>query len=243
MIQKSAVKKQFTKKALTKGATTGPLVSVEPKAKLTDIAYQKLEEAIVTLQLAPGVAISEATLSDMTGIGRTPIREAIQRLAREHLVQVLPQRGLLVAPIDVRKQLKLLETRREVERLVCRSAARRATDEERNHFNQLGKEFIVAAKTKDEALFVRLDREFNELCLVAARNEFAESAMRSMHGLSRRFWFVHYKEAADLPEMARLHAKVAAAIGTGDIEGAGNALDALLDNIENFAKATVLSDF
>ncbi len=244
MSQKALAKKvSFAKKVLTKGAIVAPLESLEPKAKLTDIAYEKIEEAIVTLKLAPGVAISEATLSDMTGIGRTPIREAIQRLAREHLIQVLPQRGLLIAPIDVRKQLKLLETRREVERLICRSAARRATDEERDYFNHLAKEFLVAAKTKDEASFVRLDREFNELCLVAARNEFAESAMHSMHGLSRRFWYVHYKQAADLPEMARVHAKVAAAIARGDIEGAGNALDALVDNIEAFAKATVLSDF
>jgi hypothetical protein len=57
----------------------------------------------------------------MTGIGRTPIREAIQRLAREHLIVILPQRGLLVPEIDVNKQLKLLRTRREVERLLCRN--------------------------------------------------------------------------------------------------------------------------
>jgi DNA-binding GntR family transcriptional regulator len=56
----------------------------------------------------------------MTGIGRTPIREAIQRLAREHLVLVLPQRGLLVSEMNVNKQLKLLEIRREIERLICR---------------------------------------------------------------------------------------------------------------------------
>ena len=80
---------------------------------------------IVTLQLRPGVAVSEAALSERLGIGRTPIREALQRLAREHLIVVLPQRGNLVSQIDVRKQLRLLETRREVERLIARCAARR----------------------------------------------------------------------------------------------------------------------
>ena len=92
---------------------------------LTDEAYAQLEELIVTLQLRPGVAVSEATLSERLGIGRTPIREALQRLAREHLVVVLPQRGNLISEIDVRKQLRLLETRREVERLIVRWAARR----------------------------------------------------------------------------------------------------------------------
>ena len=90
----------------------------EPKVKLTDIAYEQIEEAIITLRIPPGSVISELTLSEMLNIGRTPIREAIQRLAREHLLLVLPQRGLLVPEIDLRKQLKLLETRREVERLI-----------------------------------------------------------------------------------------------------------------------------
>ena len=93
---------------------------------LTDEAYAQLEELIVTLQLRPGVAVSEASLSERLGIGRTPIREALQRLAREHLVAVLPQRGNLISEIDIKKQLRLLETRREVERLIVRCAARRA---------------------------------------------------------------------------------------------------------------------
>jgi len=117
----------------------------------------------------------------MTGIGRTPIREAIQRLSREHLILIMPQRGLLVPEIDVKKQLKLLRTRREVERLVCRSAAKSATPQERDVFAQLAAEFKEASKRNDDVSFVRLDREFNELCLIAARNEFAEAAMRLMH--------------------------------------------------------------
>ncbi|MBN9114117.1 MAG: GntR family transcriptional regulator, partial [Pandoraea sp.] len=62
---------------------------------MVDMAYEWIEEAIVTLRLAPGSTLSELQLSEMTGFGRTPIREAIQRLAREHLIVVLPQRGLL----------------------------------------------------------------------------------------------------------------------------------------------------
>jgi DNA-binding GntR family transcriptional regulator len=210
------------------------------RESLTEQAYAQIEEAIVTLQIAPGTAISEASLSEMTGIGRTPIREAIQRLAREHLIVVLPQRGLLVPEIDVKKQLKLLKTRREVERLVCRSAARSATPQEREVFAQLAAEFKEASKANDDVSFVRLDREFNELCLIAARNEFAEASMRLMHGLSRRFWYFHYRQAADLPEMARLHGAVAKAIAGGDVDGAGKALDALLDNIEAFTRATLV---
>jgi DNA-binding GntR family transcriptional regulator len=92
---------------------------------------------IVFLKLAPGSAISEAELSGHLGIGRTPIREALQRLARERLVQILPRRGIIVSPIDIAAQLRLLEVRRELERLIARSAARRATDDERARFREL----------------------------------------------------------------------------------------------------------
>jgi hypothetical protein len=154
------------------------------------------------LQIAPGSTVSELALSQMTGIGCTAIREAIQRLAREHLIVILSQRVLLVPEIDVKKQLKLLRTRREVERLVCRSAAKSATPEERALFGRLAAGFEKAASANDDVNFVRLDREFNELCATAARNEFAEGAMQLMHGLSRRFWYYHYKQAADLDAFA-----------------------------------------
>ncbi len=210
---------------------------------LTDEAYAQLEEQIVTMQLHPGSAVSEAMLSERLGIGRTPIREALQRLAREHLVVVLPQRGILVSEIDVKRQLRLLEVRREVERLIVRSAARRATPAEREEFAQLAASMYRAAERNDAKSFVRGDKRFNDLCLAAARNEFAAGAMGLMHGLSRRFWYLHYRQAADLPETARLHADTARAIADGDEARAAKALDALLDSIEAFTRATVSTDF
>jgi DNA-binding GntR family transcriptional regulator len=89
---------------------------------------------------------------------------------------------------------------------------------------------------------MRADREFNELCLAAAKNEFAAGAMRLMQSLSRRFWYQHYKEAADLPEAAKLHADIARAISRGDEDAAAGATDRLLDMIQSFTRATVSSD-
>ncbi len=201
-----------------------------------------LEEMIVTLQLAPGSAVSEAELSQRLGIGRTPIREALQRLAREKLVQILSRRGVIVSDINVKTQLRLLEVRREVERLVALSAARRAQPDERETFAALAARFERAARTNDDLAFMRTDHEFNELCVAAARNEFAAAAMRLMQPLSRRFWYVHYKQAADMPVAARLHAAIARAIATGSEDQAASATDALLDNIENFTRATVSAE-
>src|SRR5712675_907690 len=121
---------------------------------LTDRAYLQLEELIVTLQLAPGEVVSEAALSRQLRIGRTPIREALHRLARERLVNILPRRGIVVSEINIAAQLRLLEVRREIERLVARSAARRASDPERALFADLGKAFESAARTDDATSFM-----------------------------------------------------------------------------------------
>ena len=217
-------------------------VLFSPSLSLTELAYAHLEEMIVTLKLAPGAAVSEAELSQRLGIGRTPIREALQRLAREHLVVILPRRGIMVSQINVKSQLKLLEVRREVERLITRSAARRASPEERDRFRELARLFEKSAKVNDDTTFMRTDREFNELCLAATRNEFAAGAMSLMHSLSRRFWYIHYKQAADMPATAKLHGDIARAIADGDEERAEKASDKLLDAIEKFTRDTVASD-
>jgi DNA-binding GntR family transcriptional regulator len=180
---------------------------------------------IVTLRLAPGAAVSEKELSERLGIGRTPIREALQRLMRERLVTILPRRGIIVSEINVKSQLRLLEVRRELERLISRSAARRATDDERADFRRLAASFEKSAKANDDVTFMRTDREFNSLQAAATHNEFAIGAMSLMHGLSRRFWYNHYKQAADMPLTAKLHADIARAIADQDESGAAKATD------------------
>ena len=214
----------------------------EPAASLSERAYRRLEEMIVTLQLAPGSVVSETALSKRLGIGRTPIREALQQLARERLVVVLPRRGIMVSEVNVRTQLRLLEARRELERLIARRAARRANAAERNRFGEIAESMEDAARRNDDIAFLRLDHEFNGLTLKASRNEFAAGAMTLMQGLSRRFWYIHHKEVADLPLTARLHADIARAIAAADESSAGQASDKLIDYVEECARATVADD-
>ena len=206
---------------------------------LTDRAYRELEELIVTLQLEPNAVLSETALSQDLGIGRTPIREALQRLAREGLVMILPRKGILVSEINPRKQLLLLAVRREIERLLARASATRLTDKERQQFIEIADGMEQAARDNDDISFMRFDKALNSLVTVAARNEYAERAIGLMHGLSRRFWYVHYKEAADMPLCARLHAELARRISDGDPEGAALACDELIDYVETFTRATV----
>jgi DNA-binding GntR family transcriptional regulator len=206
---------------------------------LTEQAYNRLEEMIVTLKLAPGAILAEQALSAELGIGRTPIREALQRLAREGLVLVLPRKAIIVTETDPRRQLLVLEVRRELERLLARASAERATDAERKRFGEIADGMEAAATANDDIAFMRLDRELNALLAEAAHNEYAARAMRSLNGHSRRFWYLHYKEAADLPRCARLHADEARAVARGNPARAMAAADRLLDYTESFTRATV----
>ncbi|MGI8526833.1 MAG: GntR family transcriptional regulator [Pseudolabrys sp.] len=206
---------------------------------LTEQAYRLIEEQIVTLRLKPGDVLSEQILSGTFRIGRTPIREALQRLAREGLMTILPRKGILVSDINPRNQLLVLEVRRELERLLSRAGAERATKPQREQLLDIAQGMDRAARSNDDIAFMRLDRGLNRLMLEAAHNDYAERSMKLLQGLSRRFWYMHYREAADLPLCARLHANQAKAIARGDSEAAARASDKLMDYVETFTRATV----
>jgi DNA-binding GntR family transcriptional regulator len=206
---------------------------------LTEQAYNRLEEMIVTLALAPGAVLSEQALCSELGIGRTPIREALQRLAREGLVLVLPRKAIIVTQADPRRQLLVLEVRRPLERLLAGASAERASAAERARFDAIAKGMEAAARSSDDLAFMRLDRALNALLAEAAHNEYASRAMRMLNGHSRRFWYLHYRQAADLPKIARLHADQARAIADGSAECAMALSDKLIDYVEGFTRATL----
>jgi DNA-binding GntR family transcriptional regulator len=214
-------------------------IAVQPPESLTEQAYRIIEEQIVTLRLKPGDVLSEQLLSATYKIGRTPIREALQRLAREGLITILPRKGILVSDINPRNQLLVLEVRREIERMLSRAGAERATPRQRQQLLDMARGMDRAAKTSDDMSFMRLDREFNQLIIEAAHNDYAALSMKLLQGLSRRFWYMHYRTAGDLPPCARLHANQARAIAQGDAEAAARASDKLIDYVENFTRATV----
>lgn len=216
-----------------------PALRDDINTTLTERAWRALEEEIVTLRIAPGSVVSEAGLSAQLGLGRTPVREALQRLANEGLVQILPRRGIIVTEIDVAAQLRLLEVRREIERLLACSAAQRGTPEQHKRFATIADEMGTVARREDDVAFMRLDRAFNLLLLEAAANEFATAAMKVMNGLARRFWFVHYRLVADMPLAARLHAGVARSIAKGDVKAAAAASDRLIDYIQDFSRKSI----
>ena len=179
-------------------------------------------------------------LSATYAFGRTPIREALQRLAREGLITIFPRKGILVSDLNPRNQLLMLEVRRELERLLSRAGAERATEDQREQLREIARRHGSSRQDqRRHRLHAPRSRAEPGSMIEAAHNDYAARSMKLLHGLSRRFWYMHYRQAADLPLCARLHADQARAIARGDGEAAARASDKLIDYVESFTRATV----
>ena len=194
---------------------------------------------IVSLKLSPGAKISEKYLCELVGMGRTPVREALQRLAAEGTIVIAPRAGIVISEIDITDQFRLIEVRRELERIMAGRAALLATPEERAKFTELAKDFNIAADASDEDLFITTDRDFNNLVAATARNKYALLAMSAIQAQTRRFWYLYFKQFGDLSKVSRLHASLALAISNGHEKGAIKASDALIDYVEEYTTKTM----
>jgi DNA-binding GntR family transcriptional regulator len=208
--------------------------------RLADIAHSKLEELIVTLELPPGSLWSEAMLSERVGIGRTPVREAVQRLAWEKLVTIIRRHGIRISDIDPHEQMLVLELRREFEPLVASRAARRATVDERRYLSKIADSFMEAGATVDVMKFLRVHFESKRFVIACARNPFVANAFAPINALTRRFYFVYQRETKDVARAAALHAAVLKAIASGDEVAAAEAATAMVDYAEYYTRSVIV---
>ena len=204
-----------------------------------EIAYHRLEEKIVLLEFSPGVVVTEKDLADSIGLGRTPVREAIQQLAMAGLLTVLPRRGIKVSDLDACSVLRLLEVNRGLDALVARSAAMRATAEQRLEFSRLAEDFDVIADRNDIAGQIRVDGEFNNLCMLAMGNEHANKMRRLLQPMLRRFWFAHIKNAGDTRMPSRMHGQAARAVAEGNEDKAVDAFTRIIDYDRSFVQSII----
>jgi DNA-binding GntR family transcriptional regulator len=205
-----------------------------------DEARQRLEEMIVTLELKPGTVWSETELSERLKIGRTPVREALKKLESDYLVEIVPRSGAKVTDIDVMQQLLMLEMRRELERLIAVSAARRATADERSRCIEIAR-YFEGMKDFNVLEFLRYHYDAKRFLAECARNPFAAAAIAPCHAMSRRFYYLHHRLMHDVPVAAGHHANVFEAVALGDENRAAQASDQLTDYAEDLTRRTVLS--
>lgn len=213
-----------------------------PAKTLSEQAYEKLEGKIISLQLAPGEVLSEAALAKELDIGRTPIREALQKLVGTGLVVILPHKGILVTEINPFKQLQLLELRQALEPLMVRSAAIRSTRDQKAIFEGIANEMDKAAKNNDDITFMYYDNSLHHLITQASNNEYLTRAMDIYHSLCRRFWYLHNRESADITYSCKLHVELARQLAIGDADKAVEANNRLIKYLIEFTLSTLKID-
>lgn len=185
---------------------------------LSDDAYLRIRDLIVSLELSPGAIVNERELMKRLGLGRTPVREALRTLAQEKLVEVYPRRGIFVAPVDVRDLASLSEVRALLESHAAALAATRATPEERDATGALIAELERAAGERDERRLIDLDQRVHRHVYRCAHNPFLEKTLNEYYVLALRIWFLALDRVVRLDEAVQEHRELMEAIRAGDPE-------------------------
>ena len=233
--------KQRRKRAPNTAPATQVRFSVGGARTLAEVQYQNLLNRITTMELVPGTPISEPELAAEAGVSRTPIREAIQRLAREGLVEVVPKSGTFVARIPVSALPEAVIARRALERMTAKAAAKFATRSQVLSLAAVLEEHRELADLGDRARFFKSDEKFHEMVAAIGR----------LPGLWRLVQQVKLQldrtRRLTLPEEGRMqlviaeHSVVFEAIRAGDPEAAADAIEDHLSGLQ-FHLETIVAD-
>jgi DNA-binding GntR family transcriptional regulator len=204
------------------------------RRSLSDEAYLRIRDLIVSLELRPGSILSERELMERLGLGRTPVREALRTLAQEKLVDVYPRRGIFVSSVNARDLASLSEVRAELESFAARLAAQRATAEERQETADLLEELERTAGEHDEQRLIELDQRIHRHVYRCTHNAFLEETLNEYYVLTLRIWFLALDRVARLDEAVREHRELMEAIRDGDGD---RAADAMRGHVLGFERA------
>lgn len=200
-----------------------------------ELAYQRIEDMLITCELQPGRFLAMQDLQDLTGFGRTPIHNAVNRLAADTLIVIRPRHGLQIAPIDLARERMLLLLRRDLERFVIGLAADRAGPSHRNQMLHMERLLRERRDGITLAEFNTLDRRIDQMVLSAAGEPFLQHTLRPLHTIFRRIGFIYHSR---MPHRAGLegtvdhHVAVLNAIATRHPERAVAASDALIGFVD-----------
>lgn len=217
---------------------TPPPPSAAPKRRAADVAYDAIESLIATLALQPGSPVVEAEIIERTGLGRTPVREALLRMASIGLVVQQPRRGLLVSDLDLAAHLDVLQTRRVLEGLIAASSARRATAQQRADLVRCAEHMLEMAHSGDLDAYMRADHALDVVNHQACRNASAVKCVVPLIVQCRRFWYA-YQHKGDVTEGARAHMALAQGIASGDEAAAVAGAQQLMIYLEQFARRVI----
>jgi len=185
---------------------------------LADRAYVELRDQIVTLAIPPGAPINEESLGRELQLGRTPLREAIKRLALENLVAVYPRRGTFVTEINITDLAHISDVRGQLEGHAAYRAAERLTPAQRDELDALVLEIETAAGGAQQLM--ELDARIHRFIYRCAGNPYLRDTLERYLNLSLRIWYLVLGRLPHLFERVHEHQELLRAIRGGDAGGA-----------------------
>ncbi len=192
---------------------------------------------IVRLELAPGDVLHEHDLQAALGIGRTPVREALQRLARDQFVTVIPRRGMFVSSIDVDELATLYETRAMMEPYVARLACRRGTAAHWAEMADVIEQSLRSGVPPDDLLAV--DRRCHEIIWDAAGNRFLTDTLDNLYAHSDRVWHMYLADVADTRHAVDEHIEILDLLRSGDADACAAAVEAHVRSFDHQVRDAV----
>jgi DNA-binding GntR family transcriptional regulator len=201
-------------------------------ASFADRAYYAIRDLIVTLELPPGAVVKEPDLTARLGIGRTPVREALRRLAQERLIEVYPRRGMFVTTVDVRDLARLCEVRLALEPEAARLAAERATQADLEEMSELLVE-LDGPRRRDHRALIELDERIHRAIYHASHNPYLVETLEEYYAHALRIWMVALART-DLGTAVGGHHAVLEAVVSGN---GARAARLMREHVESFEEA------
>ena len=202
-------------------------------------AYHRLRDQIVTLTLPPGAPLLEASLVEELGLGRTPIREALQRLACEGLVVLRPRRGAFVANISVTDLQQIFELRRVIESYAAALAAERATAADLAALEAALRGLNSAHCSGDTQAHIEMDRAFHFALARSAHNKFLQSTLNRIYHLNLRLWYLALNRIGPMRAAIEQHRAVLDAIKRRDGPAAAAAIREHITDFQERIRASL----
>jgi DNA-binding GntR family transcriptional regulator len=208
-------------------------------ARESDRVEQELRHLILTLQIDPGLSVTEASLINRYGWGRTPLREAFQRLAEQSLLQVIPHHGVVVTPLSVFEFVEVMDAMAMVIGPAASLACKRLTAEELQQLEQNVEQSKIAASRSDFIAVATQDYEFHRFLAAATGNRYLCQYLNHLHQVATRFNLAAWKRNSSAEYSLSEHIRILEALHHHDEE---QARSFMLEHIEN-ARKRVMGKF
>ena len=213
-------------------------IQLKVQKPLKDLVYLELKHKILTGEIVSQTRLMEIDLSEKMNVSRTPIREAIKRLADDGLVKVEPRRGAYVANISIKDMLDVFEVREDMEGFVAKLAAQRISEEEKVQLRAIAEEYSEAIeKADDKENIIALDEKFHNFIVKCSGNETLSELVNYVQELSLRFRYLYYDDSSLYESTAEQHNRIMEAINAGREREARIEADAHVKALKEFVFA------